>query len=108
VPGFSTHYYEEDLEFRTWSAHVKHETWGCQIVDEPKPQPGDSVIQKTKYDGFYSTLLEDLLRVYGDKHLVVTSTVVNICVLHTAGSAALRWFKIYITLDMASALSEFG
>ncbi|MCC6006019.1 MAG: isochorismatase family protein [Thermofilum sp.] len=48
------------------------------------------MIQKIRYDSFYSTFLEDLLEVYGVKHLVVTSTAVNICVLHTAGSAALR------------------
>jgi nicotinamidase-related amidase len=48
------------------------------------------VIRKTRYDGFYGTFLENLLGFYGIKHLVVTSTAVNICVLHTAGSAALR------------------
>jgi nicotinamidase-related amidase len=52
--------------------------------------PGDGVIRKTRYDSFYGTFLENLLGFYGIKHLVVTSTAVNICVLHTAGSAALR------------------
>jgi nicotinamidase-related amidase len=66
------------------------------------------MIWKTRYDGFYGTFLEDLLGFYGIKHLVLTCTVVNIRVLHTGGNAALRWFKIYITLDMASTLSEFG
>jgi Isochorismate hydrolase len=43
-------------------------------VDELKPQPGDGVIRKTRYDGFYGTFLEDLLGVYGIKHLVITGT----------------------------------
>ena len=43
-------------------------------MDELKPQPGDGVIRKTRYDGFYGTLLEDLLGVYGIKHLVITGT----------------------------------
>jgi nicotinamidase-related amidase len=76
-------------------------------VDELKPQPSDGVIRKTRYDGFFGTFLEDLLRVYGVKHLVVTGTVANIRVLHTAGSAALRWFKVYIPLDAVSALNDF-
>jgi nicotinamidase-related amidase len=63
-------------------------------VDELKPQPGDGVIRKTRYDSFYGTFLEDLLGFYGVKHLVLTCTVVNICILHTAGSAALRRFKV--------------
>jgi nicotinamidase-related amidase len=45
------------------------------------------VIRKTRYDSFYGTFLENLLGFYGVKHLVVTSTAVNICVLHTAGRA---------------------
>jgi nicotinamidase-related amidase len=100
-------HYEGDPEFQIWGEHARHGTWGWQIVDELKPQPGDIVVQKTRYDGFYGTPLEDLLRVYGVKHLVVTGTVANICVLHTAGSAALRWFKVYIPLDAVSALNDF-
>jgi nicotinamidase-related amidase len=55
-----------------------------------RAQPSDIVVQKTRYDGFYGTFLENLLGFYGIKHLVITGTVANICVLHTAGSAALR------------------
>jgi nicotinamidase-related amidase len=43
-------------------------------VDELKPQPDDGVVRKTRYDGFYGTFLEDLLRVYGVKLLVITRT----------------------------------
>ena len=55
-----------------------------------RAQPSDIVVQKTRYDGFYSMPLEDLLRVYGVKYLVITGTVANICVLHIAVNAALR------------------
>lgn len=100
-------HYEGDPEFSIWGEHVKAGTWGWEIVDELKPQPGDIVVQKTRYDGFYGTPLEDLLRVYKVLNLVVTGTVANICVLHTAGSAALRWLRVYVPMDTVSALNEF-
>ncbi|MEM1909947.1 MAG: isochorismatase family cysteine hydrolase, partial [Thermofilaceae archaeon] len=55
-----------------WGEHVKAGTWGWEVVDELKPQPGDIVIQKTRYDSFYGTPLEDLLRAYRISNLVVT------------------------------------
>jgi nicotinamidase-related amidase len=33
--------------------------------------------------------------------------VANICVLHTAGSAALRWWRVVVPVDTISALNEF-
>ena len=100
-------HYEGDPEFSIWGEHVKYGTWGWRIIDELAPQPGDVVVQKTRYDGFYGTPLEDLLRVYGIEYTVITGTVANICVLHTAASAALRWFKVVVPIDAISALTEF-
>ncbi len=100
-------HYEGDPEYEIWGEHVKYGTWGWEIVDELKPQPNDVVIQKTRYDGFYGTPLDDLLRIYNIKNLVIVGTVANICVLHTAASAALRWYKVIIPIDGISALTEF-
>ena len=100
-------HYEGDPEFEIWGEHVKHGTWGWQIIDELKPQDGDIVIVKTRYDGFYGTPLDDLLKVYGIKNTVIVGTVANICVLHTAASAALRWYKVIVPMDGVSALTEF-
>ncbi len=100
-------HYDDDPEYRIWGEHVRYGTWGWQIVDELKPQPGDIVVMKTRYDGFYGTPLDDLLRVYGIKNTVIVGTVANICVLHTAASAALRWYKVVIPIDGISALTDF-
>lgn len=100
-------HYDGDPEFEIWGEHVKYGAWGWQIVDELKPQPGDIVVQKTRYDGFYGTPLDDLLRVYGIEYVVIVGTVANICVLHTAASAALRWYKVVVPVDGISALTEF-
>lgn len=100
-------HYPGDPEFNIWGEHVVKGTWGWEIVDELKPSENDIVVEKTRYDGFYGTPLDDLLRVYGIRYLVVVGTVANICVLHTAGSAALRWYKVVVPIDAISALNEF-
>ncbi len=100
-------HYDDDPEYGIWGEHVRYGTWGWQIIDELKPQPGDIVIVKTRYDGFYGTPLDDLLRVYGIEYTVIVGTVANICVLHTAASAALRWYKVVVPVDGISALTDF-
>ncbi len=100
-------HYDNDPEYAIWGEHVRYGSWGWEIIDELKPSEKDIVVIKTRYDGFYGTPLDDLLRVYGIKNLVITGTVANICVLHTAASAALRWYKIYVPMDGISALNEF-
>ncbi len=100
-------HYQGDPEFDIWGEHVVKGTWGWEIVDELKPLPGEIVVEKTRYDGFYGTPLDDLLRVNNIKNTVIVGTVANICVLHTAASAALRWYRVYIPLDGISALNDF-
>ena len=100
-------HYKRDPEFEIWGEHVVKGTWGWEIVDELKPSENDIVVEKTRYDGFYGTPIDDLLRVYGIRYVVIVGTVANICVLHTAGSAALRWYKVIVPLDGISALNDF-
>ncbi|KSW11796.1 isochorismatase [Pyrodictium occultum] len=100
-------HYTGDPEFKIWGEHVLRGTWGWEIIDELKPVDGEIVVEKTRYDAFYGTPLDDLLRVYGIEHVVVVGTVANICVLHTAASAALRWYKVYVPMDGISALNDF-
>lgn len=101
-------HWEGDPEFKIWGEHVLYGTWGWQIVDELKPdEKRDIVVRKTRYDGFYGTPLDDLLRVYGIRNTVIVGTVANICVLHTAASAALRWYRVIVPMDGISALNDF-
>ncbi len=99
---------EDDPEYRIWGEHVKAGTWGAEIIDELAPQPGDEVVSKPRYDAFYASRMEDVLRTRPEiDTLIITGTVTNICVLHTAGSAALRWYKVIVPKDAVAALSEF-
>jgi nicotinamidase-related amidase len=97
-----------DPEWAIWPEHCRHGSWGWQIVDELKPAADDLVVTKSRYDAFYDTSLDHYLsRVWKVENLVIVGTVANICVLHTAGSAGLRWYHVVVPADGTSALTAF-
>lgn len=96
-----------DPEFPIWGEHVLEETWGWQIVDSLRPASEDRVIRKLRYDGFFGTSLDHELRLAGIRIVIVCGTVANICVLHTAGSAALHGYGVVVPVDAVSALTPF-
>jgi nicotinamidase-related amidase len=100
-------HWKGDPEFPIWGEHVLEGTWGWQIVEALRPAAGDRVIRKLRYDGFFGTSLDHELRLARIDTVIVCGTVANICVLHTAGSAALRGYKVILPVDAVSALIPF-
>ncbi|BBG22877.1 cysteine hydrolase family protein [Sulfuracidifex tepidarius] len=98
---------KDDPEFKIWGEHALAGTWGAEIYSDLSPDKDDFLIRKYRYDAFFGTSLDYLLRVKNIKNIVVTGTVANICVLHTAGSAALRWYNVIVPKEGISALDEF-
>jgi len=98
---------EGDPEWRIWPEHAREGTWGWEIVDELGPAEAETVIRKVRYDAFYGTPLDHLLRLWGVDTLVLCGTVANICVHYTAASAALRWYDVVVVKDAVSALDPF-
>ena len=97
----------DDPEAALWGPHAVADTWGAENVPDLGPKPRDLVVRKLRSDGFYGTSLGHELSRRRIDTLIVTGTVSNICVLHTAGSAALRWLRVVVPVDAVSALTEF-
>lgn len=101
-------HYDNDPEWELWPRHCKIGEWGWQIIDELSPTDSDHICRKSRYDAFYGTELEHLLsHVWGIKNVVVVGTVSNICVLHTAASAGLRWFNVVMPAQAVAPLTDF-
>lgn len=99
---------EDDPEFDIWPEHCVRGTWGREFVTELEPEPDDLICPKNRYDGFYGTWLDHFLtRIWKVKNVVIVGTVANICVLHTAASAGLRWINVVMPADGISALNPF-
>jgi ureidoacrylate peracid hydrolase len=79
--------------------------WDWEVVDELKPQPGDLVINKTRYSGFCGTPLDSLLRTRGIHTLFFTGIATNICVESTLRDA---FFLDYWPVLLRDATMQAG
>jgi ureidoacrylate peracid hydrolase len=57
--------------------------WDYQLVDALTPQPGDIVVPKPRYSGFFNSHLDSTLRARGIRNLVFTGIATNVCVEST-------------------------
>ncbi len=58
-------------------------TWDYALVDALQPVPGDIVVPKTRYSGFFNTGFDSALRSRGIKTLVFCGIATNVCVEST-------------------------
>jgi ureidoacrylate peracid hydrolase len=80
-------------------------TWGAEIIEELKPQEGDTIINKYRHDGFIETNLAHTLRIIGITYLLFVGTATNICVESTLRHAfSLDYFSILVS----DAVSPMG
>ncbi len=57
--------------------------WVYALVDALVPHPGDIVVPKTRYSGFFNCMLDSTLRSRGIRNLVFTGIATNVCVEST-------------------------
>jgi nicotinamidase-related amidase len=96
-----------DPEWEIWPEHCREGSWGWEIVAEVAPGDDDTVVRKTRFDAFYGTPLDHLLRLWGIDTVVICGTVANMSVQSTAASAAMRSYAVVIPRDAISALEPF-
>jgi ureidoacrylate peracid hydrolase len=84
---------------------ITENTWDWQIVDELMPQPGDHVITKSRYSGFWGTNLDSYLRGENIRYLLFTGVATNVCVESTARDA---FFSEYWPILVEDAMNHSG
>lgn len=84
---------KNDREFEKFPEHCVAGTWGSQIIDDLAPIPGERVLPKTRYSGFYGTELEHILSDYGPEAVEVVGVCTSICVMDTVGGLANRDYR---------------
>jgi ureidoacrylate peracid hydrolase len=81
---------------------LTRDQWGTDVVDELTPEDGEPVIYKTRFSAFYRTDLDELLRGYGAKHLIITGCTTSICVESTIRDAFFRDYHCVLLQDCAA------
>lgn len=99
---------KNDPEFSRmgWPPHAVSGTPGAAVVGEISPQPGDVVVEKRSYSGFYRSGLSSVLRRRGVRTLSLSGCVTNICVLYTAADAAMRGFDVTVEERFVAGLDS--
>jgi nicotinamidase/pyrazinamidase len=91
----------DDREFSRmgWPPHAVAGTRGAEVVEELKPLPGEHLVHKTTYSGFYQTELNRILEDLQVQELLITGCVTNICILYTAADAVMRGYRVSVPRD---------
>ncbi|EOW6701054.1 pyrimidine utilization protein B [Cronobacter malonaticus] len=79
--------------------------WDYQLVDELMPLPGDIVLPKPRYSGFFNTPLDSMLRARNIRHLVFTGIATNVCVESTLRDG---FFLEYFGVVLEDATHQAG
>jgi len=69
-----------------------------------EPQPGEYVVRKQMYSGFFETCLESLLRNLRIRNLVAVGFAANACVQATLTDALFRNYRVVLLRDCTAAM----
>jgi biuret amidohydrolase len=74
-------------------------TPGADIYPELAPQPGEHVIKKHRYSGFFGTDLDIVLREWGVDTVIISGTTTENCCHATARDAMFRNYRVVFLSD---------
>jgi biuret amidohydrolase len=72
---------------------------GSQIYGDLTPAPGEHVIKKHRYSGFYGTDLDIILRGWGIETVIISGTTTENCCHATARDAMARNYRVAFLSD---------
>jgi ureidoacrylate peracid hydrolase len=78
------------------------DTWNTEILSELRPVPGDLIVSKHRYSGFYGTDLDERLRSLGIEYLIFTGCTTSVCVESTMRDAMFRDYRCILLADCAA------
>ncbi|MEW5422750.1 cysteine hydrolase family protein [Amorphus sp. 3PC139-8] len=80
-------------------ASLIDETEGTEIFPQLAPKPGEHVIKKHRYSGFFATDLDLILREWGIETVIISGTTTENCCHATARDAMFRNYKVAFLSD---------
>ena len=99
-------HYPFDFEVRHWGPHAIRGSEEARVVKELEPGKDDFIVLKRRYDAFFATDLDLLLRELGVDTVVLTGVATDICVLHTAAGAFFRGYRVIVVEDGVAGVTR--
>lgn len=97
---------EPDGRPRQHSAAVTKGSWGAEIIPALAPEGDDYVVHKRRFNAFYQTELEHMLRCWNIKTLIVTGVITEVCVESTVREAFIRDFDVLVVREGVGSWSK--
>jgi ureidoacrylate peracid hydrolase len=79
--------------------HCAEGTWGAQIINELRPQEGESLVVKKGFGGFSNTPLDTILRNLGVTTCVVSGVTTCVCVSTTVRGGVEHNYRMILVAD---------
>lgn len=98
------HLLNVDNELKLWGEHGIKGSEAAKVLDDFNVKETDYIVPKRRYNGFFQTDLDLLLRELNVDTLIVCGADTNICVLQTLAGA---YFLNYKTIVAADACATF-
>ena len=93
---------ENDVLVKKWGSHAMKGTRMAKVVDELAPESTDIIVEKSGYDGFFSTNLDHVLRSNEVDTVAIVGIHTHVCVLLTGVGAFQRGYNVVTFEDCIS------
>lgn len=100
------HHEPDDSDLDDWGVHAVAGSEGAKVWPALAPQPGDHLVQKPSYSGFFSSRLEGVLRELRVDTLTLTGCSTELQLFATATDALQKGFAVEVPADLQAGLSE--
>lgn len=80
-------------------------SWEGDFYGEVRPQPGDPIVTKHRYNAFHNTDLDTILRANAIRTVVLTGVATDVCVGSTAREAFMRDYYAIMVDDGTATFS---
>lgn len=89
---------------RWWADLIRSDSPDSEII--ALESSSGIVIQKSQYDSFYKSSLDEILKGRGVDQVVVTGVMTHLCCETTARSAFVRGFQVFFCVDGTATYTE--
>lgn len=90
-----------------WRDLLTEENPGSNLIEEFREIDKAIMIEKTQYDAFFSTDLDQILKSLKVSQVIVTGVLTHLCCETTARSAFMRGFDVFFGIDSTATFNRF-
>lgn len=97
---------QDSRQMSTWWREMITEQNPLSVISPQFDPRGGICIDKSQYDAFYNTPVEEILRTRTVEQVVICGVMTHLCCDTTARSAFMRGFEVFFTVDGTATYNQ--